>query len=235
MNLKHLESRLEQEMGILAESPYLSRVLEPGFADQRLYAIYMCETYHYTKHNARNQALVATRNEAMNPRYMKFCLNHASEEVGHELMALHDLKSLGIEITEDELPVPLNSTQALIGYLYYTSEKLNPLARLGYSYWAERVYQFMQPLLGLMSNGLNLPKKSMTFFNEHSEIDEKHAQDVDKAINSFVKNEIDLKAVEETMVSSLKLTVSMLNEVFEEFNAIKEGKESRYDFLKQIS
>jgi len=234
MNLEKLHERLDKEMEELGESPYLIKLLEPGFVDKRLYAIYMCETYHYTKHNAKNQALVATRHENMSPQYMKFCLNHAAEEVGHELMALHDLKKMGVQITEEELPEPLNSTQALIGYLYYLSEKLNPLARLGYSFWAERVYEHIQPLLEMMSDGLKIPKSAMTFFNEHSDIDEKHAQDVDKAIMSFVKTQEDLNAVEETMVNSLKMTVRMLDEVFEQFIKVKEGSESRYFFLDQI-
>jgi pyrroloquinoline quinone (PQQ) biosynthesis protein C len=221
-------------MELLAESPYLEKVLEPGFADKRLYAIYMCETYHYTKHNARNQALVATRHEDMNPRYMKYCLHHAEEEVGHELMAFHDLKKLGIDIKESELPDPLNSTRVLTAYLYYTAEKLNPVARLGYSYWAERVYEFMQPLLELMKDGVNIPKAAMSFFNEHSEIDEKHAQEVDRAIEMFIKTEKDAIDVEETMVTSLKLTSRMLDEVFEEFVKVKNGESTRYQFLEQL-
>jgi len=233
MDIKSLNARLEHEMENLSRSPNLEKVLEPGFVDKRLYAMYLCETYHYTLHNARNQALVATRREAMSVQYMKYCLNHALEEAGHELMALHDLKNLGFEIDDKNLPKPLISTEALIAYLYHVSEHFTPVARLGYSYWAERSYEYIQPLLAMLSDGLGVPKKAMTFFNEHSEIDAKHAEEVEEAIVRFVKTPEQWQAVEEVMVGSLIMTTRMMDEVFDQFCKLKEGKPTRYGFLEK--
>ncbi len=232
MNVKALNARLESEMENLSRSPNLEKVLEPGFVDSRLYAMYLCETYHYTLHNARNQALVATRRDTTNIHYMKYCLKHALEEAGHEMMALHDLKSLGFEVSVETLPKPLVSTETLVAYLYHISEHFSPVARLGYSYWAERSYEFIQPLLAMLSDGIGVPKKAMTFFNEHSEIDAKHAEEVEESINRFVKTEDDWNAVEEVMVGSLILTTRMMDQVFDEFCKLKDGQTSRYTFLK---
>ncbi len=232
MNVKALNARLETEMENLSRSPNLEKVLEPGFVDSRLYAMYLCETYHYTLHNARNQALVATRRDATNIQYMKYCLKHALEEAGHEMMALHDLKSLGFDINVETLPKPLVSTETLVAYLYHISEHFSPVARLGYSYWAERSYEFIQPLLAMLSDGIGIPKKAMTFFNEHSEIDAKHAEEVEEAINRFVKSPEDWNAVEEVMVGSLILTTRMMDQVFDEFCKLKDGQISRYTFLR---
>lgn len=233
MDIKQLNLRLEYEMEHLSRSENLGKVLEPGFVDKRLYAMYLCETYHYTLHNARNQALVATRREPMSIQYMKYCLNHALEEAGHELMALHDLKGLGYDVTEKTLPKPLMSTEALVAYLYHISEHHTPVARLGYSYWAERSYEYIQPLLAMLSDGLGVPKKAMTFFNEHSEIDAKHAEEVEEAINRFVKTPEDWQAVEEVMVGSLIMTTRMMDQVFDQFCQLKEGKATRYTFLEK--
>lgn len=231
MSVEKLKKRLELEMENLQQSPNLFKVLEEGFADKRLYGIYLTETYHYTFHNSRNQALVATRKEAMNINYIKYCLKHANEEAGHEMMAFHDLKNLGFEVSINDLPKPLCSTDALIAYLYYVSEYGNPVARLGYSFWAERSYEYIQPLLNLLSDSLNIEKKSMTFFNEHSEIDEQHAIDVENAIAKYAKNEADWQDIEDCMVNSLLLTSRMLDEVLEEFIKLKETDNSRYKFL----
>jgi len=231
MSLEKLKARLELEMENLQQSPNLFTVLEEGFADKRLYGIYLTETYHYTFHNSRNQALVAARKETMNINYIKYCLKHANEEAGHEMMAFHDLKNLGVEVQVSDLPKPLNSTEALIAYLYYVSEYGNPVARLGYSFWAERSYEYIKPLLSLLSEGLNIDKKSMTFFNEHSEIDEQHAIDVENAISRFAKTEQDWEDIENCMVNSLLLTSRMLDDVLEEFIKLKENKETRYKFL----
>lgn len=231
MSLEKLKARLEQEMEDLQQSPNLFKVLEEGFADKRLYAIYLTETYHYTFHNSRNQALVAARKGPLNINYMKYCLKHAYEEAGHEMMAFHDLKNLGFDTKVDDLPTPLNTTNALIAYLYYVSEYGNPVARLGYSFWAERSYEYIAPLLNLLSEGLNIEKKSMTFFNEHSEIDEQHAIDVENAIQKYAKIPQDWEDIENCMVNSLLLTTRMMDEVLDEFVKIKEEKETRYKFL----
>ena len=231
MNLDQLKNRLEAEFGRLASSPYLAKVLEPGFVDKRLYAIYLTETYHYTRHNSRNQALVATRSDDMDIRYIKFCLRHAEEEAGHEMMALHDLKNLGYGVTLETLPKPLVSTQTLISYLYYTAQNGLPLARLGYSYWAEQSYGYIQPILDMISSGLGVPDKAMTFFREHSSIDEEHAKTVMETISRFAKTKEDWEAIEECMINSLILTTRMMDEVFEEFMKVKAGTSSRYTFL----
>lgn len=229
--VKKLKDSLNKEMEYLTKHGKLELLMTPGFADKRLYAIHMTETYHYTKHNAKNQALVATRSEEMSIGYMKFCLKHALEEVGHEMMALKDIQRLGFDITKDNLPRPLCSTQALIAYLYHISLNENPLGRLGYSFWAERVYEYIKPLLGLMEVGLSIPKNAMTFFNEHSDIDTKHAQEVDDIASRYIKTLEDFAIVEEVMKNSLRLTFEMGNEVIEQFEKVKNGEETRYLYL----
>lgn len=233
MSISKLDSRLESEMALLSQSPNLARVMAPGFVDRRLYAMYLVETYHYTRHNSRNQAVVATRAEDLPIRYMKYCLKHAMEEAGHEMMAFHDLKAMGYSsLNVADLPAPLQETDTLIAYLYRVAAQGEPLARLGYSYWAERSYEFIQPLLQMVSGRLEIPKKAMTFFEEHSEIDEKHAKEVAEVIQSFAETPEDWAAIEDTMVQSLKLTTRMMDAVLEEFIRLKETGESRYGFIK---
>lgn len=231
MNLDTLKDSLNQVMGTLAQSPSLEKVLTPGFADRRLYAIYLVETYHYTKHNARNQALVATRPDDMDPRYMKFCLKHAEEEVGHEMMAVHDLRNMGYDVSERTLGKPLAETEVLISYLYRVAATANPLARLGYSYWAERSYHYIQPILDMLKSGLGVQKNQMSFFTSHAEIDVDHAKQVDETISRFAKTLDDWKAIEEVMRTSLILTSGMMEAVFAEFIKMKEGKSDRYPFI----
>ncbi len=229
--LERLKLSLNKSMEQLAQSPYLEQVLAPGVADKRLYLMYMVETYHYTRHNTRNQALVATRDEDLDPRYMKFCLKHAEEEAGHELMALHDIRAMGLTLEASEMPKPLNTTSVLIAYLYRTAQHAHPVARLGYSFWAERVYDYIRPLLGMASGELGIPKSAMTFFHEHATIDQDHARQVDTAIERFVQDESALLEVENCLTTSLFLTARMMDEVFENFLLAKAGAPTRYDLL----
>ena len=226
--LSALKQKLSDYMATQRKSWSFLKVIKPGYASKYLYAIYMIETYHYTFHNSRNQAAVATRNEDLNINYMKFCLHHAEEEAGHEMMALHDIKNLGFKVDKNNLPEPLNATKDLISYLYEVSNSGNPYARLGYSFWAERVYAYIKPLLTLMSVGVGIKKNSMTFFNEHSDIDAKHAEEVDQAILRFAKTDEDWLAIEECMIGSLERTIKMTHEVLFEYDNFKSKNNSRY-------
>ena len=114
MNLEQLKNILKEEMAFHQNNGALDMVMTPGCVDKRLYAIYLTETFHYTKHNAKNQALVATRMESINPNYAKFCLKHALEEVGHEFMALHDIQNMGYKLDEKSLPEALPATKTLV-------------------------------------------------------------------------------------------------------------------------
>jgi hypothetical protein len=230
-SLEWLKESLDREMEMLVAGPNLEKLLEPGFVDKRIYAIYLIETYHYTFHNARNQALVATREDVRDVRYMKFCLKHALEEAGHELMAYHDLKKAGYNIELEAIPKPLMATDLLVAYLYRTSTHGNPIARLGYSFWAERIYEYFAPVMGLIGK-LGIDKAATTFLTDHSEIDKDHAEQVDRAITMFVKTDTDWQAVHDTMVTSLRLKAKIMDAVFEEFIKLKEGTSTRYSFLK---
>jgi pyrroloquinoline quinone (PQQ) biosynthesis protein C len=149
-------------------------------------------------------------------------------------MALHDLKSLGVSDRE-ELPAPLPSTTTLIAYLYWISVHGNPLSRLGYSYWAERSYEYIRPLLELLSSGFGLKKEQMTFLDQHAKIDERHSREVDDVIQRYAKSPADWEAIREVLVNSLVLTGRMMDEIFFEFVRLKEGHPSRYEWLRLLT
>ncbi|UXY15181.1 iron-containing redox enzyme family protein [Chitiniphilus purpureus] len=226
-----LDSKLDQLWTKILSSSPLAKTVLSGEVTKELYGIYMLETYHYTSHNARNQALVGIRNDIESLPYIKFCLEHAAEEVGHERMALHDIRSIGFEGLDGALPRPLMETEALIAYLYWISFTGNPLQRLGYSYWAESCYKYINPLIQSIQKTLQLEPSQLTFFIAHSDIDADHFEHVKTIIQRSCKSEADLDAIEYVLTTSLKLTARMLDAVYEEYQEVQLGRGRRYDFL----
>lgn len=159
---------------------------------------------------------------------MKFCLKHAMEEAGHELMALHDIKAMGFDVEIDSLPEPLAETQALIAYLYRISEQGNPVGRLGYSYWAESSYHYFGEVLHRIKTKLDLTPAMMTFFIEHGEIDQGHFEEIKKSIGSFARSEVDLEDIEKVMINSLRLTGNMLNGIYRLYTEIESGETEHF-------
>jgi len=229
--LARLQETLTAAFKNRSNSPNTQRLLSLFDIDRRIYGIFLIETFHYTRHNARNQALVATRDEPLDVNYMKFCLHHAMEEAGHEYLAFSDLNSLGAKFEESELPEPLQDTQTLIAYLYRVSLSGNPLARLGYSYWAESCYSHTNKTKEIFKASLDLQSHQMTFLEAHAEIDEDHFEQVKFAINRFVKTDEDWAAIEAVMLQSLLLTGRVMESVIGQYLDMIDGKPTRYDAI----
>lgn len=171
----------------------------------------MLQIYHYSRHNSMNQAVAAfvPAPEGL----LRFVYRHAAEELGHERMVTHDLQSIGL-LDEADLRKPaLPATEALIGYLYYVSLRYGPVARLGYSFWAESVYGHIQGPFAKISRDLGLTPKNLTFFGSHAEADAQHSQQVEDAIVRFAVSPDDQARVIQVARTTLSLTGQLLNQV----------------------
>lgn len=226
-----LRARITAEWDRLLSGSAFAELVVNGDYDRRLYALYLIETFHYTRENPRHQALVGTR-PGVDPGYARFCFKHAAEEVGHEMMAVHDLRSLGHDVTADAFPPPLDETDVLNAYLYRASTVGNPLARVGYSFWAESAYDHIGPLLAAAQPKLQLEDKNLTFLVAHARIDADHAEEVDDVLQRFARTPEDWEAVRQVMVTSLRLTVDMLDAVAREYELVVEGRSTRTQFLE---
>ncbi len=218
----------------LGNNPFFKLVLD-GEIDRKLYALYLIETFHYTSHNTKNQAIVPRNIQISTPKniqYMKYCLHHAFEECGHELMAYHDLKSIGVNLALEELPKPLAKTEELIQYLYKVSENGNPLQRLGYSYWAESSYKYFAPVISAIKDKLNLKNSNLTFLVAHGEIDDHHFKEIMDIMNSQITTEDDKESIKDVMIKSLEMTNSMLEDIYNLYQDVKSGENTNYKFLE---
>lgn len=180
-----------------------------------LYQQVMLQVYHYTRFNSINQAACAFSADPGQTTLLRFVYKHALEELGHEKMVIRDLESIGA--LPASLPAPLPPTQALVAYLNDVAIRLGPIARLGYSYWAEEVYDHIQPILNKFRTDLGLKDEQMTFFVAHSSIDEKHSEEVRLAMQRAVKTDEERALIKEVAKVTLYLTGQLLEESLLEY------------------
>ncbi len=196
----------------IQRGPFWRHVLEHGF-DRELYVALMTEIHHYTRENSQNQALAALRVHSDRLSLLRFCLGHAFDEAGHDLMALHDLAALGVDPREVSAATPLPETQAFIAYLFRVAETKDATARLGYSYWAESCYPFIADVLDVMRTSLQLDDADMTFFVAHSRIDEGHFAEVQRVIREHCTTPALQRDLLDVLATSLHLQGEMLEGV----------------------
>ena len=149
-------------------------------------------------------------------------------------MAYHDLASLGSGNSAIAIPPPHPTTEIFIAYLYWVSTNGNPLRRLGYSFWAEDSYGYIEPLVRQVKETLGLDASQMTFIISHAAIDQKHSQEIEEMIGTFCKTEEDWQAVEDVMNTSLRLQSEMLEQVVNSYLTLKNGGVGPYGFLDAL-
>jgi hypothetical protein len=98
---------------------------------KRAYADWLAQTYYYVHHSTRLLAASAARfplDERGNAFHNRFGA-HLSEEKKHELLALHDIKKLGLAL--GEFPEH-DATRMFYEPQYFKIEHQDPLALFGY-------------------------------------------------------------------------------------------------------
>lgn len=205
-----LRAAVDAEWELIKQGRFWRQVL--GHPVPRpLYRDLMMQVYHYSRHNAVNQAVAAfvPAPEGL----LKFVFRHAAEELGHEKMVVHDLRS--IELFDEALleQPPLPATEALIGYLYSVSLRYGAVARLGYSFWAEGVYGHIREPFDKICRDLRLKSANVTFFGAHAQADASHIQQVEEAIARFAVTREDQALVERVARTTLFLTGQLLDQV----------------------
>ncbi len=214
---KELDAIVDSGWAKIKKGRYWNHSLEQTVTVE-LYQQVMLQVYHYTRFNSINQAACAFSADPNQTTLLRFVYKHALEELGHEKMVIRDLESIGA--LPASLPAPLPPTQALIAYLNDVAIRLGPVARLGYSYWAEEVYEHIQPILNKFRTDLGLKDEQMTFFVAHSTIDEKHSEEVRLAMQRSVRTDEERALIKEVARVTLYLTGQLLEESLLEYERI---------------
>lgn len=152
---------------------------------------------------------------------LRFVYRHADDELGHEMMVVHDLRAVGLIGPEDDLTTfpKVPATDALINYLAGVAWTEGPVARLGYSYWAEDVYEHLSPLLGAARSSLQLTDRQMTFFVAHSGIDAEHSAEVRRMITKVATSPAAEDAIFRVAETTLWLTIQLMDQTFRAWQA----------------
>ena len=205
-----LRARVDAQWAQIKRGAFWRRVMEQPVTPE-LYRDLMMQVWHYSRHNSMNQAVAAfvPAPEGL----LKFVYRHAAEELGHERMVVHDLKSVELFREADLQQAPLPATEALIGYLYYVSLRYGAVPRLGYSFWAEGIYVHIQEPFRKICGDLGLKGPNVTFFGAHAVADEAHIRQVEESITAYAKTAQEQELVERVAATTLSLTGQLLEQV----------------------
>lgn len=154
--------------------------------DPKAYSLWLKQTHYFVENSTRLIALAGSRFPLeLNHLHRRF-LKHCSEEVGHEVLPIRDVNSLGLDFAALKV---FPETKALYQSQYYWIERVNPISFFGYILFLEGLAVHRGKEVFSRVNKAHGPNKH-SFLKVHSEEDEDH---LEKAFDA-VKNISDLEA-----------------------------------------
>lgn len=179
-----------------------------------LYRGYLRETFHFVRHTPRFLAAAASRFGLDREPLRRRFLQHAQEEFGHEMLALHDLETVGAPRAETLATEPLVPTAALVAFHYFQAERGDPIGLLGTIFALEGLGQDAGPRVVETLKAFGLPRGAVTFIATHGELDVDHMVEARKMIEKHVSTAAEERAVTYCARAAFELYTLMFDAIF---------------------
>lgn len=195
------------------QSPAMQKILSGNITLEH-YKSYLRQTFHYTRENPQIQAQATVYFRGTDRDFIKMFYKHSISEIGHDELALNDLKFFIGDVNSIRTENPLPATIAFNAFATYQITNRNPIGYLGHLFFLEFLptssgNQYIQIL-----ENAGIPKEAMSFLIEHTEVDVYQNKLMEKYVQGLVLTDADLHSVIYTMKGSAKLYVEMLNAAF---------------------
>lgn len=213
--LARVKKEFESVHRLFEASPAMQKILSGEMTIDH-YKSYLRQTYHYTKDNPQIQALATVYFHGSDRDFVKMFYKHAISEIGHDELALNDLKYLGENVDAVRTENPLPATVALNAFVYYQIYNRNPIGYLGYLFFLEFLPTSSGAGYMQLLKQAGVPSEAMGFLLEHTNVDIYHNKLMEQYLEGLVLTESDLSSVIYTMRGTGKLYADMLQSAFEQ-------------------
>jgi hypothetical protein len=203
-----------------------NKFLEGNFTAQA-YVRYLIQAWYHTRYTPEFEAKFGkrlrefvgedtSRFDAGN-KFIRIIEEGADEELGHELWALADIRSV-VDLDEiDLLGDVFPETRALVRTQFDRLERLNFKGFLGYSFYLEfYIAKYAGGQIDIILESLGLGPENVTFMRNHHLVDQGHAADNIELLNFVLDSDEDVDAVIDNMDVIHLLYSGAIRRCFEE-------------------
>jgi thiaminase len=155
------------------------------WGERSVYGAFLAQTYYYVCHSTRLLALAASRFRFSEEKIHRRFVKHATEEMSHEILALRDLKQLGLSL--DHYP-EFPSTRAFYQTQYYMIEHVSPWSFWGYILMLEGLALTKGPWL-FDEITRHHGEGAASFVKVHAAEDVEHMAEAEKALQALPDQE----------------------------------------------
>lgn len=202
----------------------LMRVAAEGRASKDAYIRYLIQAWYHTKYTPEFERLFGERLAEhvkgdtklldQGNKFIRLIEEEADEELGHELWALEDIRTLGgpenIDLLNDVWP----ETRALVRTQFDRLNRLSFKGFLGYSFYLEFwVAKYAKAQLGIIDT-VGIKKDATSFLYNHYVVDQGHAADNIELLNFVLRTDADVEEVLDNMAVIHALYFRMIEKCF---------------------
>lgn len=203
----------DQTLEAFHKSPAMRRLFSDDVGETH-YASLMRQIFHNVRENPQIQALATIYFRGDQRAMVRKFYGHASSEIGHDTLALNDLKALGHDVSRVPTENPLPRTVSLGAFPFFVIQNLNPVGYLGYLFFLE----FMPTKAGAAYQerlqAMGVPSGAMTFLRDHMTVDLGHNRLMEQYVAALVKTDADRDAVIYAMRVTGHLYADMIEGAF---------------------
>lgn len=189
----------------------VSNFQNQDWSNKKAYAKWLAQSYYYTSYSTRMLAFAAGWSDKSEKSFYKRSIKHISEEQGHDIVALNDLKNLGENIDSySELGV----TRAMWESQFYKIQK-DPAFLLGYILGLEAfAVRTLREFYSVLHK--HYPENSLLFVKVHADDDPDHVEEALKQIEACTADQ--QKEIFISYQHTIELYNSMVQQIFSQKN-----------------
>lgn len=208
-----ITKRWEKKFEEVCVNPSFQRLLN-GNITRDHYAALLRQIFHHARENPQIQTLATAYFRGHQRKVVKMFYKHAVSEIGHDELALNDLRALGVPTQNIPFERPLPATTALLAFAFYQIQHLDPIGYLGYLFHLEFMPTKVgrQVLEGLTKIGI--PREAMTFIQDHTTIDVGHNKLMEAYVEELVVNDQQIETIAYCASVTADLYTRMIESAF---------------------
>jgi len=212
-----LKEALNRGIKLIEDSKFYQDIMA-GENAKTYYINYLQYAYQYVTMTSSFTPLAARRMESKHLKIRKWILEHSSEEMGHELMALKDLEKFGFhksEVMAQKTPIGVT---AWVSFFHYKVAIDNPFCAFGVLYFLEGMATELAPKIvkEIVDSLGEKEKKAITFFREHGDLDEDHLAEQEEILFKADLSVEEQEIIIETVKEAAELKRYMLDKLVED-------------------
>jgi|SRR5690554_176334 len=215
--LQLLDEKLNEGVALLENCEFVKEIM--GSNKElvlKIYTEYLRYCYHYVSLSSSFTPLAARRLDVKHLHVRKWILEHSGEELGHELMAINDLKKLGVDTDKVKTENPPIGVLGYVSFFHYKVAIDNPWCAFGVLYFLEGMATKLAPMIAKNVAGHLGEIRALSFFKEHGDLDVDHMKEQRAVLEKADLTNDDLEAIANTIIQTAHMKKFMLDKLMED-------------------